>query len=344
MHFPHTDPPEIGKAIEVAEGILWMRLPLPMALNHVNVYAIREYSLNEDGWTLIDTGFDTKKSRLIWEGLLKGPLLGLPIKRIIITHHHPDHIGLAGWFKTKYKAEIWASRTTWLFARMMTLDHNLKPTKETLEFYQAAGMEQNLYNERSKTTPFNFSDVVTHIPLGFQRIQQDDILQIGTRKWSVHMGNGHSPEHATFWSKEDDLVIAGDQILPSISPNLGVYATEPNADPVGEWLESCERLLSHSNDQNFVLPGHKLPFYGLPKRLKQLIENHHSALTRLLEFLKTPKTAVECFEPLFKRQIGSSEYGLALVESVGHLNHLLKAGKINRHRQKDGAWLWQTLN
>jgi glyoxylase-like metal-dependent hydrolase (beta-lactamase superfamily II) len=344
MQFPHKNPPEIGEAIEVADGILWMRLPLPMALDHVNIYAIRERTENDDGWTLIDTGFDTKKSRSIWIDLIKGPLLNLPIKRVIITHHHPDHIGLAGWFKSEYNADIWASRTTWLFARMMTLDRHSKPTQETLKFYKSAGMDNDIYKERSKTASFNFSDVVSHIPLGFKRIQQNEVLKIGTRSWTVHMGNGHSPEHATFWSQNDDIVIAGDQILPSISPNLGVYATEPDADPVGEWLESCERLLLQSNDNNFVLPGHKLPFYGLPNRLKQLIENHHSALERLLNYLDKPKTASECFEPLYKRKINSGEYGLALVESIGHLNHLLNNGKISRNRRKDGAWLWQNLN
>ena len=157
------------------------------------------------------------------------------------------------------------------------------------------------------------------------------------------MGNGHSPEHSTLWSLDGDIVIAGDQILPSISPNLGVYATEPEADPVGEWLESCERLLLEANNDQLVLPGHKLPFYGLPNRLTQLIENHHEALERLSNFLITPKTAAQCFEPLYRRKINSSEYGLALVESVGHLNHLLKEKKVIREKTIEGIWLWKKI-
>ena len=343
MKFPNKDTPETGQAIEIASDILWMRLPLPMALDHVNIYAIREKTDKFDGWTLIDTGFDTKKSRSIWEELLKGPLLNLPIKRVIVTHHHPDHIGLAGWFQSRYESEIWASRTTWLFARMMTLDRNEKLSKETLNFYKSAGMDEEILEQRSKSAPFNFSDVVAPIPLGFRRLQQDETVKIGERSWKIHMGNGHSPEHSTLWSLEGDIVIAGDQILPSISPNLGVYATEPEADPVGEWLESCERLLLEANNDQLVLPGHKLPFYGLPNRLEQLIENHHEALNRLLNFLITPKTAAECFEPLFRRKINSGEYGLALVESVGHLNHLLKEKKITREKTNDGVWLWKKI-
>ena len=343
MKFPYINPPESGQAIEIATDILWMRLPLPMALDHVNVYAIREKTKINDGWTLIDTGFDTKNTRSIWEKLLKGPLLGLPIIRVIITHHHPDHIGLAGWFKSKFNSEIWASRTTWLFARMMTLDRTEKHSAETLNFYKLAGMDKDIFSRRSKEAPFNFSDVVAPIPLGYKRLQQNEVIQIGRRHWNIHMGNGHSPEHSTLWSTDDNIVIAGDQILPSISPNLGVYATEPEADPVGEWLEACERLSLEANDKQLVLPGHKLPFYGLPNRLRQLIENHYEALERLLNFLTIPKTATQCFEPLFKRTITEGEYGLALAESIGHLNHLLAKNKISREKTAEGVWLWKKI-
>ncbi len=147
-----------------------------------------------------------------------------------------------------------------------------------------------------------------------------------------------------FWSRDDSLILGGDQLLPSISPNLGVYATEPDADPVGEWLEACERLLPLARPDHFVLPGHKLPFTGLPTRLVQMIDNHHGALVRLAGWLAQPRTAVECFPALFKREIGAGEYGLALVEAVAHLNHLLIAGRVTRVRRADGAWLWQAVN
>jgi glyoxylase-like metal-dependent hydrolase (beta-lactamase superfamily II) len=139
------------------------------------------------------------------------------------------------------------------------------------------------------------------------------------------------------------LVISGDQILSSISPNIGVYATEPMADPVGEWLEACERLQPLAREDHLVLGGHKLPFTGLPMRMKQLIDNHHGALRRLTDYLDTPRTAPDCFVPLFKRSIGEGEYGLALVEAVAHLNHLLHLGQVTRVARNDGAWLWQRI-
>ena len=178
---------------------------------------------------------------------------------------------------------------------------------ETEAFYVSGGMDPEILAQRKAERPFNFADVVSPMPLGYIRIKQGDVFRMGGRDWEVHIGNGHAPEHATFWSRDDNLVIAGDQILPSISPNIGVYATEPMADPVEDWIEACERLSTLARPDHLVLGGHKLPFTGLPFRMRQLIENHHSALDRLLEDLETPKTAADCFSTIFKRKIGRKE-------------------------------------
>jgi len=238
LRYPWETPPSGAEAIEVASGVLWMRLPLPMKLDHVNVYALDE----GDSWTIVDTGFDSRKTRGIWADIMAGPLQGKPISRVIVTHHHPDHIGLAGWFQSEHGAELWTTRTAWLMGRMLQLDTQEMATPETIAFWKSAGMDPAIVEERSKERPFNFSDVVAPLPLGYRRIKQGDTIRVGGRDWDVHMGNGHAPEHATLWSRDDNLVIAGDQILSSISSNIGVYATEPEADPVADWLEACERL------------------------------------------------------------------------------------------------------
>ena len=337
LRYPWEAPPARGAAVEVAPGVLWMRLPLPMKLDHVNVYALDE----GDSWTVIDTGFDSRLGREIWAGLMAGPLGGKPVGRVVVTHHHPDHIGLAGWFQTAHGAELVTTRTAWLFARMLTLDVQETPPEETLAYYRSAGMDPQIYAERAAERPFNFADVVSPLPLGFTRIRQGERFRMGGRDWDVHMGGGHAPEHATFWSRDDDLVITGDQILSSISPNIGVYVTEPMADPLADWLETCERLAPMARPGHLALGGHKLPFTGLPTRMRQLIDNHHGALARLLEELDTPKPASDCFAALFKRRIGPGEYGLALVEAVAHVNHLYHEGLVTRTRRGDGAWLYQ---
>ena len=337
IQFPFENPPAEGEATKIADGILWMRLPLPMRLDHVNVYALED----GDGWCIVDTGFHSKRMVATWKKILAGPLGGKPVTRVLVTHHHPDHVGMAGWLQSELGAELITTRTAWLFARMLLLDNQKSLPPETITFYQSAGMPTPLIQERRTQKPFNYADIVHPMPLGFKRIQQGDTITIGKRTYDVHIGNGHAPEHATLWSQDDNIIIAGDQIIPGISSNLGVYATEPDADPVQGWLEACENFQTMAKDDHFVLPGHKLPFMGLAARMRQLIENHHHALERLYDHLEKPATAAECFSPLYKRAIGNGEYGLALVEAVAHVNHLHQQGKITRSRNGEGAWIYQ---
>lgn len=338
IRYPYPDAPQEGAAISVAPGVLWMRLPLPMTLDHVNVYALDD----GDSWTIIDTGFASKRGRAIWNQLLSGPLSGKPVSRVIVTHHHPDHVGLAAWFMER-GAELLMPRTGWLMARMLTLDVQDVPNAQALAFYTRAGMDPAVLEQRRSERPFNFADCVAPLPLGYTRLVDGQTITMGGRRWDIRMGDGHAPEHATFWSRDDNLVIGGDQLLPSISPNLGVYPTEPDADPVKDWLRSCEGFQSFAAASQLVLGGHKLPYTGLPMRLTQLIENHHGALRRLLAHLDTPRAAGDCFLPLFKRNISAGEYGLALVEAVAHLNHLHQSGQVIRSLRADGAWVFQAV-
>lgn len=324
IRHPWPEPPPEGEAVEVAEGVLWMRLPLPMRLDHVNAYALAD----ADGWTVVDTGFDTNRTRAIWRRLLSGPLAGAPVARVLATHQHPDHIGLAGWFVEQHGAELWTSRTAWLFARMLALDVQERATPQQIDFWRRAGMDEDRLAQRAAERPWNTADVVHPLPLGYRRLRDGQALRLGGRGWTVVTGEGHAAEHLTLWSDSDNLVIGGDQLLPGISPNLGVYPTEPGADPVGDWLDSCARMAARAEERHLVLPGHKLPFTGLPQRLAQLAENHESALRRLAGALaQSPRTAVGCFDLLFGRRIGDGEYGLALVEAVAHLNALQARGQ-----------------
>lgn len=335
IRFPFETPPEHGKAVEIAEGILWLRLPLPMALDHVNIYALAD----ADGWTLIDTGMNSRKTRAIWEAALAGPLAGKPVVRVVLTHHHPDHVGLVGWFQDR-GAELITTRTAWLYARMLTLDAQDRPSPRSMQFYTRAGMPAARLAKRATERPFNFADVVAPMPLGFTRLDEGQSLTLAGRRWQVRLGQGHAPDHITLWS-DDGLVIAGDQILPGISPNIGVYPTEPDADPLSDWITATDSFKPHASPHHLVLPGHKLPFTGLPFRLAQMTENHHAALERLMDHLQSPRRAVDCFPALFKRAIDESTYGLALVEAIAHLNCLLRRGLVSRDLAEDGAFIWQ---
>ncbi|WP_375261766.1 MBL fold metallo-hydrolase [Palleronia sp.] len=331
IRYIHETPPEFGVPTPVADGIEWLRLPLPMALDHVNCWLLDE---GDGAVTVVDTGFDSRKTRDLWNRALDGRR----VTRVVVTHHHPDHVGLAGWFQAEHGAELLMPRTGWLMARMLTLDVHERPTPETLAYWRAAGMPPEMIETRAAERPFNFADVVAPLPLGYRRLTNEDMICLGGRWWHIHCGDGHAPEHATLWEEDGPLILGGDQLLPSISPNLGTYATEPEADPVGDWLASCERFRGLATPDRIVLPGHKLPFQGLPTRLRQLVENHEGALDRLRSHLAEPRSAVECFRPVFKREIREAEFGLALVEAVAHCQHLVHRGEALRETDADGVW------
>lgn len=332
---PFDRRPGPGEALQVADGVLWMRITLPMALNHVNVYALDD----GDGWTIVDTGMMTDQARAEWQALLSGPLGGKPVRRVVVTHHHPDHVGLAGGFVAR-GAELCIPRMAWYLTRMLTLDVQPVHRPEALAFYRRCGLPPDRMARLERERPYNFADRVQSLPLGFTRLREGGVICMGGRTWDIRMGDGHAPEQATFWSRDDALVIGADQLLPGISPNLGVYPTEPEADPVAEWIASCDHLAPFARQDHLVLPGHKLPFTGLPFRLQQMVRNHHAALDRLESALARPLTVPACFAALYMREIGDGEYSLALAEAVAHLNHLHQTGRARRWLADDGAWRW----
>ena len=341
IKFVFQESPEAGKLYKITEGVYWFPMPLPMmGPDYVNCYIL------DDGQeiALVDTGANIGDCKKIWENTLKKNFPKKIISNVYVTHHHPDHIGLAGWLCEKYNTEMICSRTAYLMAKMLSLDVHEKVSASTELFWKQAGMSQQMLEEKLRARPFNFGDGVSPLDEGFIRISENEIITINGLDWTVSMGNGHAPEHATFWSKELNMVLAGDQVLPGISSNLGVYPTEPNADTVGDWINSCKKFLELASDEHVVLPGHGKPFSGLPRRLVQLIENHEAALKRIKEALEAePKTAVELFKTIFKRDINKREYMLALHEAVGHVNHLYKTGLVNRHIRQDGAFIFELI-
>lgn len=323
---------------KIADGVYWTRFPMPLSLDHINLWLLED----EDGWTVVDTCLNLPGARAQWEQLFSGFLQGKPIRRVICTHMHPDHVGLAGWLTERFDCVLWMSREEFLMCRAMAGDTGRPAPDMAIRFYKAAGYDEQQL-EQYRNVFGNFGRAIAPLPDSFRRLVDRETLTIGDRYWQVIIGSGHSPEHATLYCPALKLLISGDQVLPRITSNVSVFPTEPEGDPLNEWLRSCTRLGEILPDDLLVLPAHEAPFYGLHTRLNQVTESHKSGLDSLFNHLSQPRRAVDCFPALFTREIGEASLGLATGETLAHLNCLLGRRSITRTTDADGVH-WYAQN
>jgi glyoxylase-like metal-dependent hydrolase (beta-lactamase superfamily II) len=321
LRYPFGVLPEPGQMIEVASGVRWQRMPLPMTLNHINLWAVEDGG----GWTLIDTGMQTTQTAATWESILAGPLDGRPVERVICTHMHPDHVGMAGWLTRRFDCPLWMTRLEYLTCRMLVGDTGREAPADALRFYKAAGWSAADL-EHYKARFGGFGKTVYALPDSYHRVSDGDEFIIGQHRWLAVVGRGHSPEHLCLYCPQLNVLISGDQILPKITSNVSVFPTEPDADPLRDWLESLAAIRAVVPNDVCVLPAHNEPFYGLHARIDQLIEGHERSLGRLREALTEPKTASDVFSLLFRRPVSEGILQMATGESVAHLNCLIRRG------------------
>lgn len=338
FEYPCGDPPAPGETKQVAPGVLWVRMPLPFALRWINLWLLED----GEGWTVVDSGVATDESRGHWQTIFASPALGgKPVTRVLCTHMHPDHVGLAGWITSRFDCSLWMSRLEYVVCRMLLADTGREAPREGVDFYRAAGWDEAAlatYRERFGM----FGRMVDSMPDSFRRVTAGDSLRIGDREWRVIGGNGHSPEHLCLWSPELNVFISGDQILPRISSNISVFPTEPDADPLTDWLASCARLQQEIPAEVLVLPAHNEPFVGAHARLQELIDGHELGLRRVERRLQAgPQRAVDFFGALFPGSVTPDLLGFATGESVAHLNCLISRGRVRRRTTGEGIWLYE---
>lgn len=327
-------PIPFGEPAEVAEGIFWLRLPLPYALDHVNVWLLDE----GDGWTLIDAGIGDARTRAIWQSLLEDFLAKKSITRIIATHFHPDHVGSCGWLAERLNVPFWTSRTEWLQARLLALDTSDGFAASGRAFDAAAGLDPAVIEERyARGNRYRLS--VSPAPPVYTRLQAGETIEMGGTAWRVLVGEGHSPEMLTFHSPERNILIAADQILPRISPVVAVWPATPAADPLADFLRSLSQYEPLPEDC-LVLPSHDAPFHGLRDRVKTLIHHHDQRLRLTLDACAEPATAVRIMSALFRRAFDAQQLGFALGETMAHVNHLLAKGQLQHAGQQGAARLY----
>lgn len=326
--YPFPARPELGDVIEVKQGVLWVRMTLPFQLAHINLWLLDD----GDGWTVVDTGINDQVTKDAWNDVFTRHLRGKPVTRVIVTHLHPDHVGLAGWIVEKWRAPLFMSRTDYLLCRTLVMDTGRDAPEEGVEFYRAAGFPEEAiakYKERFG----GFGMGVFRLPQAYRRVQDGETLKIGAHDWRIVVGRGHAPEHVCLWCPALNVIISGDQILPRISSNVSVFPTEPDANPLQEWLDSCAKLRDMLPEDVLVLPAHNEPFIGAKKRLQDLIDGHEEGMAKLLDLCRDPKHAVEVFPALFRSRITAGNYLMATGESLAHLNCLIARG----HMRRDGG-------
>lgn len=336
--YPFAAPPEPGSVLEVAPGVKWVRMPLPFSLKWINLWLLED----GEGWTVVDTGIPNSITKEHWRTIFENELGGKPVTRIIVTHMHPDHIGLAGWMSRKFQCELWITRLEYITCRMLVADTGREAPEAGVKFYRAAGWSQQEI-DRYVDKFGGFGRAVTQLPDAYRRMSDGDVISIGGRSWHVVTGCGHSPEHACLWAPDINVFISGDQILPRISSNVSVFPTEPEADPLKDWLDSCAKLKAAIPADVLVLPAHNEPFHGAHKRLDALIDGHELGMNRLLSRLGEPRRVIDLFTALFARAIDPDTLGMATGEALAHLNCLKGRGLIVSE-QDSGTTLYRRVS
>ncbi len=329
--------PTHGEPVKVAEGVFWVRFPMPMSLDHINLWLLED----GDGWTIVDTCLALDAAREQWEAVFDAHLGGRPVKRVICTHMHPDHVGLAGWICERFDCELWMSRGEYMMCKALVSDTGRPAPAAALNFYRAAGFDQSQLDDYTRRFG-RFGSAVSPLPDSYRRMVGGETIRIDDRYWQLVPGSGHSPEHIALYCPALKVMISGDQVLPRITPNVSVFPTEPNGDNLRDWLLSSAAIRESVPDDVLVLPAHEAPFYGLHVRLTQIIEGHERDLDKLWEHLSEPRRAVDCFAPLFSREIDDHSIQLAIGETLAHLNCLMGRRMVQRERDADGVdWYTQ---
>jgi glyoxylase-like metal-dependent hydrolase (beta-lactamase superfamily II) len=325
--YPMPEPPATGEVIEAAPGILWARVPLPFRLDHINVYLIDDGA----GWALLDTGIDNDATRALWHTLAAGPLAGRPLTRLIVTHFHPDHIGLAGWLCERHGLPLLTSQTSYLGCANISLSPGALDAKPYRDFYLRHGLDAAT-TQRVATQGHGYLKMVSGLPPTFQRLVAGETLAIGGRRFEVLTGNGHAPEQVMLYCAADNVFLAADQVLAKITPNISVWAVDPDGDPLGLYLRSLQELRQEIPPDALVLPGHQLPFRGLHTRSAELVAHHQMRCAAIAGACRTaPRSAAELVPVLFSRALDPHQMSFAFSEVQAHINYMLRRGEL--------AWL-----
>ena len=339
LQYPFGDElPSVGTTLAVAPGVRWLRMPLPFQLDHINLWLLRDQIDGQEGWSIVDCGITNDTTRDAWEQVFANELQGLPVLRVIVTHMHPDHIGLAHWLTERWGVRLWISATDYNAARLASTATTGFGGPASARFMASHGLIDPVAQEKIKGRSNYYAGMVPQVPAQFRRLLADDVLQIGGSAWHCHAGYGHAPEHISLHCEELGVLISGDMVLPRISTNVSVIDIEPEANPLVLYLDSIKRMKELPAD-TLVLPSHGRPFKGLHTRVDQLVAHHNERFADVLaECAREPQHAAGLLTVLFKRPLDLHQTTFAMGESIAHLHALWLGGQLRRRLDADGIY------
>ena len=332
MSFPFAEPPTPGSVFQVATGVYWLRMPLPFALNHINLWLVRE----EKGWTAVDCGIALPDTRAHWDTIFTSLLGSTALTRVLVTHFHPDHFGNAGWLTQRFAAPLWMTETEFLTAHAQYQTLPGFGSDATAELFSEHGLDAQRVRDIAGRGN-SYRKIVAEPPSRFVRMLDGDQIHMGGNTWRVIVGYGHAPEHAALYCEALGVLISGDMLLPKISTNISVWPNKPESDPLDLFLRSIDRFTELPID-TLVLPSHGLPFRGAHQRVKMLHEHHTDRLAEVIEACSRPQSAADLLSVLFRRMLDTHQTFFAMGESIAHLNYLWLKGRLSRTRNSDGVY------
>ena len=340
--------PELGHALEVAPGMWWIRMALPFALDHINLWLLADTEETpsgvRQGWTVVDCGVTNDSTQAAWRQVMAGPMQGLPILRVVVTHMHPDHMGLAHWLCEEFNAPLWMSATEYQAALLASTGASNFGGLSTQKFFADHGWNDPADQQQIKDRVSYYAKMVPSVPEAYHRLMHDRALQIGGRTWRCISGWGHSPEHMALYCDQAKVLISGDMVLPKISTNVSVYAQEPEANSLALFMQSLHHFDALPED-TLVLPSHGRPFVGLHTRTAQLLKHHEDRMGEVLAACtEQAGSAHDMLKVIFKRPLDFHQTTFAIGESVAHLHALWFAGKMSRAKDAQGVWRFKALN
>ena len=335
LSYPFASPPPFEEAIPIAPGLKWLRVFLPISLDHINVWLMED----ETGWTAVDTGFGNEKTQATWEKTFGGVMQGRPLSRLIITHYHPDHMGLAKWLCERFDLTVETSFSEWTVGQFFGSCWSESDEENALRYYRQAGVDGDLLDV-SLARHRAYRQEVMGVPARFRRLGKNQKVKAGGMDWRVIIGQGHSPEMVCLASESSKILISGDQVLPAMNSSIIMAPFEPEANPLAAYLESLKDFQTLADD-TLVLPSHGMPFYGLHERIENLISHHQTRLDRTLGAVSHPASPAEVLDIVFRRKMDTRQLFFALVETLAHLNYLVALGEIDCERNEKGVNLYR---